>query len=61
MTTPKTSPSYDQGLVKRLSGAVDIPNAGLAFALVAVVIAVLVFGLAPTAIGFGLLALLVVE
>lgn len=48
-------------LARRISGAVDVPSAGLGFALVGIVIAILVFGVAPTALALGLLALLVVD
>jgi len=48
-------------LVKRIAGAIDVPAAGLGFALVAMVIAVLTLGVAPTALALGLLALFVVD
>ena len=49
------------GLVRRISSAIDVRSAGLGFALIAIVIAVLVFGVAPMALGLGLAALLVVD
>ena len=48
-------------LVKRIAGELDVRQTGLAFALLAALVAVAVFGLAPTALALGLLALLVVE
>ena len=48
-------------LAKRLAAELDVQSAGIAFALLGVLVAVLVFGLAPTGIALGLLALLVVE
>ncbi len=50
-----------RALTKRLSGAVDVPSVGLGFALVAIAIVVLTLGIAPTAVGVGLIALLVVD
>lgn len=48
-------------LAKRLAAELDVQSAGLAFALVGMIAAVVLFGLAPTALALGLLALLVVE
>ena len=48
-------------LAKRLAAELDVQSAGIAFALLGVLVAMLVFGLAPTGIALGLLALLVVE
>lgn len=48
-------------LAKRLAAELDVQSAGIAFALLGVLVAVLAFGLAPTGIALGLLALLVVE
>lgn len=47
-------------LAKRIAGAVDVRTTGLAVALVAVVGLVLILGFAPTALGLGLLATLLV-
>lgn len=51
----------NEALARRIAGAIDVRSFGLGFALVAIVVAVLVFGIAPTAIGIGLAALLLVE
>ncbi|PRP90529.1 hypothetical protein ENSA5_64440 [Enhygromyxa salina] len=48
-------------LTKHVAGTVDLASAGLGFALVGIVIATLAFGLAPSALALGLLALLVVD
>jgi hypothetical protein len=49
------------GLVKRLGGAIDIPSAGLGFAVIALVILVLTLGVAPTALAIGLLTLVLID
>lgn len=48
-------------LVKRLAGAIDVPSAGLGFAVVALVILVLTVGVAPTALAIGLLTLVLID
>jgi hypothetical protein len=48
-------------LVKRLAGAIDLPSAGLGFAVVALVILVLTLGVAPTALAIGLLTLFLID
>jgi hypothetical protein len=48
-------------LAKRIAGAVDLPAAGLGFGLVALIAAVALLGVAPTALALGLLALLAVD
>ena len=58
---PHTNPARARALAKRIAGKLDVQASGLAFAVVAVVICVTVFGLAPTTLALGLLALLVVE
>ena len=46
---------------KRSTSELDVRHVGLGFAVVAALICVLAFGLAPTALAIGLLALLVVD
>ncbi|MCA9691139.1 MAG: hypothetical protein KC636_16160 [Myxococcales bacterium] len=48
-------------LAKRVCADLDVAHVGLGFAAVAVVIAVLVFGLTPTALALGLLAVLAID
>jgi hypothetical protein len=50
-----------RGLARRLASSIEVRSAGLGFALLGVVIAVVLFGLAPTTLGLGLVALLVVD
>lgn len=49
------------GLSKRITSALDLPAAGLGFALVALIVSVLVFGVAPVGVAIGLLALLAID
>ncbi|HVH99508.1 MAG TPA: hypothetical protein VM869_12390 [Enhygromyxa sp.] len=48
-------------LVKRIAGAIDIPSAGIGFAVIALVIIVLTMGIAPTALAIGLLTLFLID
>ncbi|MFO7564191.1 MAG: hypothetical protein R6X02_16210 [Enhygromyxa sp.] len=48
-------------LVRRIAGTIDVRDAGLGLGLVALVVLVLGFGVVPTAIAIGLLALLVID
>lgn len=46
---------------KRGPTDIDVRHVGIGFAIVASLICVLIFGLAPTALAIGLLAILVVD
>jgi len=46
---------------RRISSELDVRHVGLGFALVASLICAVLFGLAPTALSIGLLAILVVD
>jgi hypothetical protein len=48
-------------LVKRLTGAIDVPSAGIGLAAVALGLLVLTLGVAPTALAIGLLTLFLIE
>jgi len=50
-----------EGLSKRISTALDLPAAGLGLGLAAVLVSVLVFGVAPVGVAIGLLALLAID
>ena len=56
----KSEPSRSS-LAKRVCADLDVAHVGVGFAVVAAVIAVLVFGLSPTALAIGLLATLIVD
>ena len=50
-----------RALVRRVAGELEPQTVGLGFALVAIVVALWAFGVGPTVIGVGLLALLVAD
>ena len=60
MTEPTPDPDR-ASLARRLCADLDATRVGFGFAAVAVVIAVLAFGVTPTALALGLLALLASE
>lgn len=48
-------------LVKRIAGAIDVRSAGISFAAIALVIAVLMLGVPPIALAIGLLTLFLID
>lgn len=57
----RRSPGHRRELARRLAGNIEVRSAGLGLALLGLLVAILLFGVAPTALGLGLAALLVVD